>query len=243
MKGIFSQMNKNMKYTAILPVRGGSRRLPGKNTLPFGDSNLLVHKIRQLKKVPQLDEIVVTSDSDTMLDMASAEGVRTHKRSVEYADEKTKSWGEIVAHCAQEACHGEHVMWAFCTCPLCTEENYIKAIELYEEKVLGGTEYDSLCSVLSFKHYLWDEKKALNYTPGVKHVPSQMLPDWRILVNGFMLASRANMIRWKCHTGRAPYHLFISKREAIDIDDAEDLQIAQLLYSLTEEKGSSHQTS
>ena len=45
------------KFLAIIPVRAGSRRLPNKNILPFGDSNLLVHKIRQLKKVVLIDEI------------------------------------------------------------------------------------------------------------------------------------------------------------------------------------------
>ena len=30
-------------FTAIIPVREGSRRLPGKNIYPFGESNLLVN--------------------------------------------------------------------------------------------------------------------------------------------------------------------------------------------------------
>ena len=38
--------------TAVISVRAGSRRLPNKNILPFGGSNLLIHKIRQLKSVP-----------------------------------------------------------------------------------------------------------------------------------------------------------------------------------------------
>ena len=37
--------------TAIIPVKGNSTRLPNKNILPFADTNLLVHKIRQLKEV------------------------------------------------------------------------------------------------------------------------------------------------------------------------------------------------
>lgn len=36
--------------TAIVPVKGNSSRLPNKNILPFGDSNLLLHKIEQLKR-------------------------------------------------------------------------------------------------------------------------------------------------------------------------------------------------
>ena len=33
------------KISAIIPVKANSSRLPGKNILPFGKSNLLLHKI------------------------------------------------------------------------------------------------------------------------------------------------------------------------------------------------------
>ena len=39
------------KYTAIIPVRAGSRRLKDKNIAKFGKSNLLENKIDILKKV------------------------------------------------------------------------------------------------------------------------------------------------------------------------------------------------
>ena len=91
-----------MKFSAIIPVRAGSRRLPNKNILPFADSNLLVHKINQLKKVKKIDEIVVSSDSDVMLEMALKENVKIHRRSIEYSAEVTKSFGEVVALLAAE---------------------------------------------------------------------------------------------------------------------------------------------
>ena len=63
-----------MTFTALIPVKGDSSRLPGKNQLPFGDANLLSHKIRQLKKVRQIDQIVVSSESQEMLAIAKSEG-------------------------------------------------------------------------------------------------------------------------------------------------------------------------
>ena len=45
------------KVTAIIPAKGMSNRLPSKNTLEFGESNLLVHKIRQLKQVEQFKKL------------------------------------------------------------------------------------------------------------------------------------------------------------------------------------------
>ena len=55
---------------ALVPVRGGSQRVKNKNIRPFADSNLLEIKLNQLKKVSQLDEIIVNSDCDIMLDIA-----------------------------------------------------------------------------------------------------------------------------------------------------------------------------
>lgn len=223
-----------MKYTAIIPVRAGSRRLPNKNILPFGETNLLIHKIRQLKKVVQIDEIVVSSDSDVMLEMAQKEGATTHKRPIEYADEKTKTFGEVVAYCAENACHGENVIWAPCVCPLCDEHNFLDAINKYEELVLNKKEYDSVISAKLFKEYLWDEEKPLNYKLGMGHVPSQQLPNYQIIVNGFYIAPKVKMIEWRYFFGLKPYRLVISKKEAVDIDDKDDFEIAKALLNRKE---------
>ena len=220
-----------MKYTAIIPVRAGSRRLPNKNILPFGDSNLLINKIRQLKKIKQIDEIVVSSDSDLMLEMALKEGVNIHKRPIEYADEKTKTFGEVVAYCAEHACKGENVIWAPCVCPLCDEHNFMDAIAKYEELILKEKEYDSLISVKLFKEYLWNEKEPVNYKLGMGHVPSQQLPDYHVVVNGFYIAPRKKMIEWKYFFGKKPFRLALSKKEAVDIDDEEDFEFAKILYN------------
>ena len=45
------------RITAIIPAKALSNRLPNKNTLPFGESNLLIHKIRQLKQVDAIKEM------------------------------------------------------------------------------------------------------------------------------------------------------------------------------------------
>ncbi|MHB9292289.1 hypothetical protein Holit_01385 [Hollandina sp. SP2] len=42
-------------FTAIIPVRKGSRRLLNKNVMPFAGKNLLTYKITQLKTVNEID--------------------------------------------------------------------------------------------------------------------------------------------------------------------------------------------
>jgi N-acylneuraminate cytidylyltransferase len=128
-------MIQNKTVVAVIPVRAGSRRLPNKNILPFGDTNLLVHKIRQLKMVPAIDHVVVSSDSDIMLSMAQNEGVLTHKRAPEYCDEKTKTFNEVVRNVAENV-SDDILMWAPCVCPLTTVDSYTLALKIFGEKVL-----------------------------------------------------------------------------------------------------------
>ena len=215
------------KITAVIPVRAGSRRLPNKNILPFGDSNLLIHKIRQLKQVKELDEIVVSSDSDEMLEMAKKEGVNIHKRAIEFCDEKTKTFNEVVENIAQNI-DCDTLIWAPCVCPLTESTSYEKAIDLYKKVVLDQNQYDSVISAKLFKEYLFDENGPLNWDP-THHIPSQQLPEWKTIVNGFYITSRDNMIKWKFLYGKNPYLFILNKKEAVDIDDAEDFEVAKAL--------------
>lgn len=218
------------KFLAIIPVRAGSRRLPNKNILPFGDSNLLVHKIRQLKKVVLIDEILVSSDSDEMLEMAISEGVCIQKRAPEYCDEKTKTFNEVVENIVSNT-ECDIVMWAPCVCPLTSIESYEKAIEMFNQKVLKEKTFDSVISGKLFKEYLFDENGPLNWNPEY-HVPSQQLPEWKTIVNGFYIARREDMINWKFVYGKNPYVYILNKKEAVDIDDAEDFEVAKALLGV-----------
>ena len=116
--------------TAIIPVRAGSTRLKNKNVAPFAGTNLLVNKIHQLQQVKEITRIVVSSDSDLMLEMARAAGADTHKRAPEYCDEKTKTFGEVVRYIA-ESVDGETILWATCTSPLVFPKDYREAIKAY----------------------------------------------------------------------------------------------------------------
>lgn len=217
-----------MSITAIIPVRAGSRRLKNKNIAPFGDTNLLLNKIAQLQKVPEVDRIVVSSDSDIMLEMAKNAGVDTHKRAIEYCDEKTKTFGEVVRHIAENV-DGDHILWATCTSPLVEPELYSRAIAEYFPAIESG-KYDSLVSFEMIKRYLWNEKGPLNYELGLKHVPSQQLPPMYIVTDGILLAPRKKMIEWSYFHGKNPYRFVIDKRAAVDVDDGLDLLCARAWY-------------
>ena len=217
--------------TAIIPVREGSRRLKNKNVAPFAGTNLLINKINQLKQVKEITNIVVSSDSDNMLEMARLQGVSTHKRAVEFCDEKSKTFGEVVAHIFENV-DGDDILWATCTAPLVFPKQYKEAISLYYKALEDG--YDSLVSMEKFKRYLWDDNGPINYELGIKHVPSQQLKPLYFVTDGILLAPRSKMIEWKYFHGSNPYRYILDKRTSIDIDDGLDLACARAWLDMDE---------
>lgn len=205
-------------------MRAGSTRLKNKNISPFAGTNLLLHKIHQLQQVKEITHIVVSSDSDLMLQMAKENGADTHKRAPEFCDEKTKSFGEVVRHIAENV-NGETILWATCTSPLVFPKTYRKAISEYYPALDKG--YDSLMSVESFKRYIWNEDGPLNYELGLKHVPSQKLPTLYFVTDGILMAPREKMIEWSYFHGPHPYKFIVDKRTGCDIDDGFDLACAR----------------
>lgn len=229
------------EYTAIIPVRAGSQRLKNKNILPFGDSNLLIHKIRQLKQVPEIDQIVVSSDSPEMLEMARSEGVGIHERPLPYADEKTKSFNEVVEHVAS-AVDGTYMLWTPCVCPIADGLLYSEILRFFKEELVLSEKYDSLISVRALKEYIWSQQGPMNYNPS-KHIPSQYLPDWVSMVNVLHIAPRKMAQQWRYLHGSRPYLYEVDKLAAIDIDDEYDLEMARAIYAhlSTERKRESEQ--
>jgi N-acylneuraminate cytidylyltransferase len=214
--------------TAIIPVKKNSNRLPNKNILPFGETNLLVHKIRQLKQVEEIDRIIVSSDSDEMLAMGIAEGVMAIKRPDEFANESRPFGAFIVYLC--ETLEGTHFMWACATSPLVEPPLYKKACQLYFQKLKEG--YDSLITVQKYQHYLLDEKGPLNFELGLNHKNSEYLPIYHFFTNGINIAPKQSMQAWQYNFGPKAYRLEVDKRAAVDIDDFYDLECAKALLNI-----------
>ena len=74
--------------TAVIPIRKGSQRVKGKNFKPFAKKNLLIHKIEILKKINNLDRIVVNTDSEEAISIARDMNVDHQRREDYYASSK-----------------------------------------------------------------------------------------------------------------------------------------------------------
>lgn len=218
------------RITAVVPARRFDNKLNNRNLLPFNGCTLMQHKIRQLKKSDLINEIVVSSEDEEVLELARQEGVTTIKRPNQYADIKYP-FGEFVEYiCEQLVC--EHILWACVTAPFVTEKCYDQAIELYLDMLEEG--YDSLITVQKLKRFILDRNGTVNFKRGIFHKDSDELSDLFLFTNGIALAPRSKMIEWKYNWGHIPYMLEIDKKTGIDISEAYDYELARLI--LEEEK-------
>lgn len=216
------------EITAIIPVKGNSTRLPNKNILPFGKSNLLLHKIEQLKQVQGITTIIVSSDSDEMLKMAEESGVKAVKRPIQYADESVP-FGMFLEYIC-DTIEGDHILWACATSPLVEPYLYNKAIKMYLKKLEEG--YDSLITCTPYQTYLMDEKGPLNFSMGLAHKNSEQLPMLYHFTNGINIAPKEKIKEWHYNYGPKAYRLLINKREASDIDDIYDYECAKAMLNM-----------
>jgi len=213
-----------MNIKALVPVRSGSVRVANKNIRPFCNSTLLQEKLKHLLEVEELEEVVVNSNDEQMLEMAGRMGATPVKRDPHYAS-NTVSMSDVYENMAEQM-DCEHIMFANVTNPLCGTETYRKAIAQY--KVMGE-DHDSLASSAAVNEFLWLEGKPVNYD--VAHQPrSQDLPPITRLTFAFCLLPRKLMIERKNVVGERPFMFLTSETEAVDIDTNLDFFIAEQLY-------------
>ena len=70
---------------AIIPARGGSKGIPGKNIKEFAGKPLIVHSIEAALKCPLVTRTVVSTDDDKIAAIAEAHGAQVIKRPDELA--------------------------------------------------------------------------------------------------------------------------------------------------------------
>jgi len=209
---------------ALIAVRAGSQRVKNKNIRSFADSNLLEIKIKQLKQVKQLDEIIVNSDCEQMLKIARDCGVTAVKREGKYASSEV-GMSDVYQHFAEEI-ESAHIMYANVTNPLAEAVNYEEAITKYFSNLEHN---DSLASCHPVKEFLWKDGKSLNYD--TKNQPrSQDLPEIVALNFAISILPRELMYKKRNIIGDKPTFFTLNEIESIDIDTELDFYLAEKLY-------------
>lgn len=215
-----------MSIKAMVAVRTGSVRVQNKNMRPFAGSTLLEVKLQQLKRIPNLDGVVVNSNSDEMLELAERYGCEPVKRDEYYASNSV-SMSDVYKNMAENF-SGDVVAYINCTNPLLKDETIVQAIEAYKRFEQSG-EFDSLNSAHLIKEFLFKDNLPINYD--LRHQPrSQDLPDIAALNFAISIISRDKMIECKNVVGYKPNIYLIDEIEATDIDNPIDFEFAEFVY-------------
>ena len=187
------------------------------------------NKLNTLLNVPELDQIIVNTNSDEAIEIVKAKyadsKIRYQRREEYYASSQC-SGSDFFRHLG-EVTETDIFVYTPCTSPFIKAETYSRCIKQYLE---SNESYDCLASVSSVKEFLWLEGKPLNYDP--KHAPnSQELPDVVSLNFGVSIISRNNLISFANIIGNTPQFVLIDEIESIDIDTPLDFYIAEQLYN------------
>ncbi len=87
---------------AVIPARGGSKGLPGKNIRPLAGLPLIAHSIRCAALCPEITRTVVSTDSDEIADVARANGASVpFRRPPELAQDASAMW-DVIQHALRE---------------------------------------------------------------------------------------------------------------------------------------------
>ena len=218
------------QFIGLIAVKGTSARIHKKNIRPFYDTNLLQLKLDQLKKVKNIDEIIVSSESEECLDIAKNNDVTIHKRNPKFSTSNVPM-SEVYSYLASE-CSGENIVWVPVTNPLVNTKIYQDAINLYK---LMDSKYDCLLSAVKFKDYLFFKDKPVGFKPN-PWPRSQDLSDLSVLSFAVNILKRKDMIKFGSLVGNNPLFYYLDRIISWDIDFQEDFNFCEMIYK----KGFNH---
>ncbi|MCT7466008.1 acylneuraminate cytidylyltransferase family protein [Aliarcobacter cryaerophilus] len=138
------------RFLAIIPARGGSKRLPQKNILDLCGKPLISWSIEAALKSKYISKVVVSSDDEDILNISSNFGADIIKRPYELANDTATTF-DAVKHTIDNFENYDYIVLLQPTSPLRNEKHIDEAIELLEEK-----QADAIVSVCEMDHSpLW----------------------------------------------------------------------------------------
>lgn len=126
-----------MRRLVIVPARGGSKRLPGKNVRLLAGKALINHTVEVARAC--FERVIVTSDApDILASVRAAPNVITELRPSQLATDESKVIDTVIYYFDQlEAQSYDQIWLCLPTCPLRTEEDIRAGIELLTPDVDG----------------------------------------------------------------------------------------------------------
>ncbi|WP_435577744.1 cytidylyltransferase domain-containing protein [Gilvibacter sp.] len=214
------------KTAFVIPARGGSKRIPGKNLIPFGGKALIDHSISYAQKHQQLARhLLVTTDSPEIKAHCENQNVMVIDRPADLASD-TATTVSALKHLVQAAPMDlEWIILLQATNPLRPEGLIEDAIE-----TINAQQGDSLMCVSTFDKKLGKLKdgkfEPYNYQLGQRS--QDMEPLYR--ENGLLYVSHTDLLKQAMLLGPKQTILICDHPFAdADIDSQEDLNFAEFL--------------
>jgi CMP-N,N'-diacetyllegionaminic acid synthase len=225
-------MYNGKTYLAIIPARGGSKRLPNKNILPLAGKPMLVWTIESAIQSKYLDEIVLSTDSDDIIKVAGNYKIKTIKRPIELASDTAKTV-DVVKHVIENIDKKyDFIVLLQPTSPLRTSTHIDEAIEqlikLNADAIISVTEADHSplwCNILpenlSMENFISEE---------IKHKRSQELPKFYRLNGAIYICKTEKLIEENTFLLKKNVYAYImDKKSSIDIDEELDFKLAEII--------------
>lgn len=209
-------------------MRHHSQRVPGKNYRPLAGKPLFQHIIETLLAVPEIDQILVDTDSGPVIDH-----LHQNFPQVEVIDRPEHlraddiSMNEILIHDAGQI-PADFYLQTHSTNPLLRAETIARAIEAL---ISNYPAYDSLFSVTRLQTRLYDQHgRAINHNPK-ELIQTQDLPPVFEENSCLYIFKRENLIAKRHRISDHPLMFEIEAAEAWDIDEELDFAICDFLLS------------
>ena len=217
----------DVRVLGLIPARGGSKGIPGKNLAPLCERPLIAWTIGAACAASTLDRVVVSTDSDEIAATARELGADVLERPAELARDGTPM-RDVLLHALEELGRPEVLVLLQPTSPLRRAEHVDAGVALLRE---SGA--DSVVSVVEVPHrYRPGSLMALEGDRLVPLGPGPATRQGKPVVyarNGpAVLVLRSDRIGDDLYGGDCrPY--VMEPRDSIDVDEPFDLELAELL--------------
>ncbi|MEO5354376.1 MAG: pseudaminic acid cytidylyltransferase [Magnetococcus sp. XQGC-1] len=221
---------------AIIPARGGSKRIPRKNIRPFFGKPMIAYAIEVALAAELFDRVIVSTDDDEIADVASAWGAEAPFRRPAALANDFAGTTEVVKHALQwlntQGPSMEYACCIYATVPFLQRE-FLR--EGYEKLLASGASY--AFSVTSFSSPI---QRALridaagrvaSFYPEYFHTRSQDLEPAYHDAGQFYWGVADAFLHEEIVHSPASVSVILPRHMVQDIDTMEDWQQAERMYA------------
>ncbi|MFZ2904622.1 MAG: acylneuraminate cytidylyltransferase family protein [Cyclobacteriaceae bacterium] len=220
-----------MKTLAIVPARGGSKGVLNKNRKILSGKPLIQYTLEAAIESKRLSSIIVSSDEDAILEIASAYQLRCHKRRPDLASDTSPVIDTILDILQTEGDELDAVMILQPTSPLRTSKNIDETIELLE----GNPIVNSVISVVPMndihpaRMYKLNNNELHSFLPEFEQVRRQDIPV-AYYRNGAIYLTRTDALLANKSMMNKPIKPYVMDPDwLLNIDGQRDIFLAEAL--------------